>query len=77
MVYLVVGFVISISGKFGAIPCFAISSSSHCFTFTISIAIAPDGQACTQAGVCPTSSFSWHIWHLVTIPLSSLNTGTS
>src|SRR4029453_12118465 len=48
----------------------------HSSTFTISMAIAPSGQALTQAGACPSDKRPWHMSHLPTTPRSALYCGT-
>jgi hypothetical protein len=45
-------------------------------TLTISIWIAPSGQALTHAGDCPVSSRPWHMSHLPTTPRCGLYCGT-
>ena len=44
--------------------------------FTISIAIAPSGQAATHAGAMPSLSRLWHMSHLPTTPRAGLYCGT-
>ena len=45
-------------------------------TATISIAIAPSGQAVTHAGDWPSSRRPWHMSHFPTTPRSALYCGT-
>src|SRR5688500_13260989 len=60
----------------GAAVTAAAIAARQSATLTISMAIAPSGQALTHAGDCPADSRPWHMSHFPTTPRSGSYCGT-